>query len=145
LVVGDDSGNLSQGISIYGNITFDGNGAYSVSNAQVMDSSSSRGVQNYPAGATGTYSISASGYGFLSTLISGGDSIHGLVTKGIFVGSSTEGGYNNLFIAAPLASPLPTAASFRGTYSMVDIDFPLAISGDFSLSLHSIREKASFN
>jgi hypothetical protein len=55
---------------------------------------------------TGTYSIAASGQGFLSSPVVNGDFIFGLVNQqGIFVGSSTENlnGYNDLFIAAPLA------------------------------------------
>jgi len=119
--LGDDAGDLGRAISVYGNITFDGNGTYSITNTQVFDSSFGN-PQNFTG--TGTYSIAASGYGFISSPLPGGDSIHGLVTKGIFTGSSTEGGYNDMFIAAPLASPAPTAASFRGAYSFVDMDFP---------------------
>lgn len=120
--VGFDSGELSRAISVYGNITFDGNGAYTISSTQVFDSNTGA-PQNFTT--TGTYSIAASGYGFLSSPLPGGDSIHGLVAKGIFTGSSTESGtYNDLFIAAPVASPLPTAGSFRGNYSFVHLDFP---------------------
>ena len=54
---------------------------------------------------TGTYSISASGYGFISNPLSSGDYVYGLVSQqGIFVGSSTESGFNDLFIAAPFSS-----------------------------------------
>jgi uncharacterized protein (TIGR03437 family) len=74
---------------------------------------------------TGTYSIAASGYGFLSNLIVSGDLVYGLVNQqGIFVGSDTEtaDGYNDLFIAAPLSSPAPTAATFKGSYAIAGID-----------------------
>ena len=81
--------------------------------------------------ASGTYSIAASGYGFLSNpLFTGtstiaGDSIYGLVNaQGIFVGSSTENlnGYNDLFVAAPLGSTLPSASLFKGSYSLAYVD-----------------------
>lgn len=120
-LVGDDSGNLGRAIAVYGNINFDGNGNYTLTNAQVMDSNAN-GPQSFST--TGTYSISASGFGFLSSPVSKGDSVYGLVSRGIFIGSSTESTFNDLFIAAPLASPLPANGSFSGTYSMVDVDFP---------------------
>jgi uncharacterized protein (TIGR03437 family) len=73
----------------------------------------------------GTYSIAASGYGFLSNPLFSGDSIYGLVNaQGIFVGSSTENqnGNNDVFIAAPLGNTVPTASTFKGSYSMAYMD-----------------------
>jgi uncharacterized protein (TIGR03437 family) len=120
-LVGDNAGDLGRALAIYGNISFDGNGKYTLSNTQVLDSNVGS-PQSYST--TGTYSIAASGYGFISSPISTGDSIYGLVSRGIFIGSSTESSFNDLFIAAPLASPAPMNATFQGAYSMVDIDFP---------------------
>jgi len=128
-LVGDNYGDLQEAISIFGGITFDGNGNYTI-NGQVMDSnSSSSQPQNYSAG--GTYSIAASGYGFLSSTIpaaqgSPPDSVYGLVSNGIFVASSTENSYayNDLFIAAQLPSATPTISAFQGAYSMLSLDFP---------------------
>ena len=118
-VVGYNSGALSRAIALYGTIAFNGSGAYSI-NCLAMDSS--YGAQQ-PYTTTGTYSIAASGYGFLSSPIASGDAIYGLVSQGgIFVGSSTEGNLNDLFIAAPLASPVPTAATFKGAYWLADMD-----------------------
>jgi uncharacterized protein (TIGR03437 family) len=126
-VVGDQYGDLGEAVSLYGNISFDGNGSYSItttSNAVEVDCSSSGcGAGNFTG--TGTYSISASGYGFISSPVVTGDYIYGLVSEqGIFVGSSTDNtyGYNDFFVAAPLASPLPTAASFSGTYAFANLD-----------------------
>ncbi len=120
-LIADSAGNMGRAISIYGTISFDGNGRYTISGAQVMDSNA--GVpQNFSIG--GTYSIAASGYGFLSSPISTGDSVHGLVSNGIFVGSSTETSFNDLFIAAQLPSPAPTNSFFKGQYSMMGLDFP---------------------
>src|SRR5207244_4312456 len=65
-LVGDNVGDLSRAIAIYGNITFDGGGSYSIS-AQVLDSNAGF-PQNFSK--TGTYSISASGYGFLASPLS---------------------------------------------------------------------------
>ena len=133
IYVTSSTGALSRGISLYGNISFNGSGAYSIScTGCVMDSS--YGVpQSYSV--SGTYSISASGYGFLSSPISSTDYVYGLVSQqGIFVGSSTESGFNDLFIAAPLASPMPTAASFKGSYWLADMDTPNGISSMFQVN-----------
>lgn len=126
-VVGDNSGTLGRAIATYGNISFDGNGNYNISNTQVMDSNNGT-PQNFST--SGTYSIAASGFGFLSHPISSGDFVYGLVSHGIFVGSSTEGGFNSVFIAAPLASPAPTNSSFSGSYTMMSLDFPDGVPND---------------
>jgi uncharacterized protein (TIGR03437 family) len=126
-LVGDNAGDLNRALALYGNITFDGNGNYTISNSQLADTSAS-GLQTFTI--TGTYSIAASGDGFLSSPVSTGDSVYGLVSRGIFIGSSTESGFNDMFIAAPLASPAPTNASFQGSYTMFDVDFPDGIPAD---------------
>jgi hypothetical protein len=79
-IVGDTSGNFSDALALYGNIIFDGNGGYTLSNSQVLDGAAGT-LQTLSK--TGTYSISASGYGFLSHPISTGDSVYGLVSRGI--------------------------------------------------------------
>jgi len=117
------TGQLGEAVAVYGQITFDGNGNYSTA-AAIFDTSSGTSAQ--PFNITGTYSIAASGYGFLSSPVSNGDAVYGLVSQGIFIGSSTENqiGYNDLFIAAPLASPTPTLASLKGNYNLLALDMP---------------------
>jgi len=52
----------------------------------------------------------------ISNPLSPTDIIYGLVSQqGIFVGSTTESGYNDLFVAAPLSSPMATNATFKGS------------------------------
>src|ERR1022692_1978656 len=136
-IIGDQYGDLGEAISLYGNITFDGNGGYTLTSGQWLAFDSSVGTAQ-TGNATGTYSISASGYGFVSNPYTG-DSIYGLVSQqGVFVGSSTDnpyrsglpfGGYNDFFVAAPLASPLPTAANFSGTYVFSNLDLVGVASG----------------
>jgi len=123
-LVADGSGSLGRAISFYGTINFDGNGKYTINNAAVFDSNA-----GFPQSfsVAGTYSISASGFGFLSHPLSSGDSVYGLVSRGIFIGSSTESGTNDLFISAPLANPLPGNGSFSGAYSMADVDYSSGI------------------
>lgn len=120
-VLGSANGSLSDALSLYGTVSFSGTGTYTM-DATGVDLAQQ---QLQLVKQSGTYSIAASGQGFLSSPLASGDLIKGLVNQqGIFVGSSTEtlNGYNDLFIAAPLASPLPTASTFKGSYSMAYMD-----------------------
>jgi uncharacterized protein (TIGR03437 family) len=108
---------------VYGNIAFNGKGSYTTS-ATEGDTSS---MQLVPFNVSGTYSISASGYGFISNSVLNSP-IYGLVSNGIFIGSSTESGFNDLFIAAPVASQ--NAGTLNGSYSMAYMH-PLIPAGAF--------------
>jgi len=152
-------GDVSEAVALYGNITFFPNGSYTINNAAVSDSSSvsGDGLSCYLASTTcavsagaavnGTYAISASGFGFLVDPITG-DNVYGLVAaNGIFSGSSTEGaiqgGYSDLFIGAPVPSPLPT--SFNGSYTVAgvlpgeDMSFQINPNGSGSLGTVAIN------
>ncbi len=133
-LVGDQYGDLNEATAIYGTLAFSGTGTYT-GNVTVFDSGS--GIPETGT-VTGTYSIAASGYGFLSNPIVTGDFVYGLVNQaGIFVGSNTEtaDGYNDMFVAAPLSSPAPTAATFKGAYSFAAIDLSLDLSGGPGLTI----------
>jgi len=122
-ITGDeDTGNLSQSVSMHGTINFDGNGKYELT-ASVLDSTAT-GVQSF--NRSGSYTISASGYGYLSStfLNDGKGSVFGLVSKGIFIGSSTEDAFTDLFIAAPAGSPVPTVGSLNGRYWVSEVNLP---------------------
>jgi uncharacterized protein (TIGR03437 family) len=122
--IGDEYGDFADAAALYNTISFDGNGHYTITNAAYLDASS--GSELYST--TGTYSIAASGFGFLSSPLVSGASVYGLVAQnGVFVGSSTESGFNDLFIAAPVASPQATNATLKGTYTIADLDVTLAI------------------
>ena len=119
-LIGDQYGDLKEAAALYGTISFHGDGTYSISSASIVDSNA--GTPTVPPIA-GTYTISASGYGFMSNplaqlLFSTNDTIYGLVSNGVFVGSSTDNsvGFNDLFVAA--ASSGATSATFKGSYSM---------------------------
>ncbi len=145
--VGDDSGDLGDGVSVYGEIVFDGDGHYQFT-GNVMDPGSSSTPQPYSF-TTGTYSISASGYGFMDNLLISGETVFGLVSQGIFIGSSTENlsgqGINDLAIAAPITSTPATAATFNGAYSIVDFDSPTGMIFDSRDSLFTLTANGSGN
>jgi uncharacterized protein (TIGR03437 family) len=114
------NGTLSDAASLYQTVNFSGTGTYTMTNAQLL-----HGGQLGPISTTGTYSIAASGHGFLSNPLAPGDYIYGTVNaQGIFVGSSTENQnlYNDVFIAAPLATPPPGPSTFKGSYTLAYMD-----------------------
>ena len=131
---------LNSGLSAvtYGNISFSGAGTYTTS-ATEGDTSS---MVLQPFNVSGTYSIAASGYGFISNSLLNSP-IYGLVSNGIFIGSSTESGYNDLFIAAPVGSQ--NASTLNGTYSMAYLH-PLIPAGAFiQMSPNGAGTVGSFN
>jgi uncharacterized protein (TIGR03437 family) len=120
-------------VAIYGTIQFDGIGGYTLTSS-VMDSNVGA-VQSFSAG--GAYRISASGMGFLDDPIrtraaSPSSTVWGFVSAGeIFIGSSTDDGINNLFIAtkgpftAP-GNPNPND-SFKGPYWAAAVNIPSGV------------------
>ena len=74
------NGTLYDAASLYGTVTFDGAGKYSGTNPVLFHGNSN----NCRAAISGTYSIAASGQGFLSNPLSSGDSIYGLVNAQVF-------------------------------------------------------------
>jgi hypothetical protein len=111
--LGDTAGDIGSAITLYGGITFDGNGNYTMS-CQELDTGNNA-VQTVTV--SGTYTISASGYGYLSSPVTTGASIYGLVANGVFVGSSTEQtAFSDLLIAAPAASSATATSVFNGSY-----------------------------
>ena len=131
--IGDSYGDLGDAFSIYNTITFDGNGNYTVTGATLYDAYEN---ETLTFSVNGTYSIAASGYGFLQSpasqfigeelgiTLSTPDLIYGMVSNGIFMGAATEqnNSYNDMFIAAPVSSA--TASTFSGSYSLTGMDAP---------------------
>ncbi len=112
-------------IAIYGSMVFDGNGGFTLTSS-VMDSNNSS-VQTFST--TGAYRIAASGMGFMDDpnrirAANPNSTVWGLVSQGIFVGSSTDDGINSLFIAAKAPSPAPANASFNGSYWAAGVNLP---------------------
>jgi uncharacterized protein (TIGR03437 family) len=132
--VSDKYGDLNSEGNLYGTVTFDGNGNYSMSghyyDAGIINDSGT-------FSASGTYSISASGYGYIAgpcfqtppyevTCPATPNPIYGLVSaQGVFVGGYS--GFNNIWVAAPLASPAPTVSSFTGSWTCAAFDLSSGI------------------
>jgi uncharacterized protein (TIGR03437 family) len=129
--VSDQAGDLGEAVNIQGTITFNGSGAYTFSGS-ILDTAAS----SYPTVQTfttsGSYAVSASGEGFISSVNPNyaSDQIIGLVSHvtssapGIFIGSTTENGngYNDLFIATPVGSAPASNATLNGSYAIAYFD-----------------------
>ncbi len=123
--------NLDEAASQFGTITFDGRGNYSLSATQWSSNTSA----NRAYVRSGTYAISASGFGFIRRASTDGDYVYGSVANGVFIGSSTESSFNNMFIAARQSAPV-TTATFNQRYTMAYMNLP-------ATSLAQVRD-ASF-
>ena len=120
--VADALGDLSREQALSGSITFDGMGGYTLSGTLLDSNATPFSPTAYSV--SGTYGISASGQGTISGPLSSTDLIYGLVANGIFIGSSTQSNFNDLFIAAPVSLPALTAASFTGSYWFANLNLP---------------------
>ena len=130
-----NNGAFGQARSVYGSITFDGNGNYAF-NGRLSDSSAGGGNQAYAA--NGQYAVSASGMAQLQPLIdralvNADRRIYGAVSQGIFIGSSTEGALNDIVIAFPAGSGTSNG-SVNGTYQVGALGF---LQADFTLARDS--------
>ncbi len=121
--IGDQAGDLSDAVSLYGGITFNGSGGYSISGTQAVLYDAAQG-STATFTSSGTYTIGASGHGFINfsnSLLNVSYTIRVLVSNGLLIGSSTDNSYgvNEMFIASPIASPNLTASAFSGSYTLV--------------------------
>jgi uncharacterized protein (TIGR03437 family) len=129
--------------AVYGTITFDGAGNYTIAGTSVDNSVSGGAPQ--PLSMTGTYAIGSNGAGYLTNELYPGDQyayINGAVAQGVFTGSSTESQQetntlNDIFIAIPAGSP-PTNASFTAPYQTGLIDFQNADSSSIMNALFEL-------
>lgn len=122
--VSDEAGDLGEAVNIQGTITFNGSGAYSFSGSILDTAASTSSPVTFTT--SGSYVVSASGEGYISGVNPNyaTDQIIGLVSHGIFIGSTTENstGYNDLFIATPVGSTPATNATLNGSYSVAYFD-----------------------
>jgi uncharacterized protein (TIGR03437 family) len=132
--------------AVYGTITFDGAGNYTIAGTSVDNSVSSGAPQ--PLSLGGTYAIGSNGAGYLTNeLYPTGPAapfayINGAVAQGVFTGSSTESQgdentLNDIFIAIPAGTP-PTNASFTTPFQTGLIDFQNANSSSIMNALFEL-------
>lgn len=139
-IVGDQSGYISDAVVLYNQVNFDGNGHYAM-NALLFDPAGYNGGFPQSQISSGTYAIAASGFGFISNPLSQGDFIYGLVSQsGVFVGSSTEASFNDLFVAAPVPPSAAGTSIFKGTYTVADMDLSNVPNSDVRYAIDSMYQ-----
>ena len=116
-------GELVETVNVQGNISFDGAGSYSFSGSS-LNSTTTPVVMVQPFTSTGTYAIDGGGQGYISGIEFSGDQVLGMVSHGVFIGSSVTNpnGYSDLFIAAPVGSTNATNATLNGAYTVAYFD-----------------------
>lgn len=121
----DSNGNITRATALYGTLAFDGNGHYTV-NAQEADSQTSGGQPGpfTASGQTLAYAIGSNGLGYLDNPLFSGEQVVGLVGRGLFVGSSTEGQVNDVFWAVQAGSSPVTNATLTGSYWVGYMNLP---------------------
>jgi len=108
----------SDAFAAYGTINFS-NGTYQTDSSDVVIEAANGEGGNYVV--SGTYSIAASGFGFINNTSGSilSSPIYGLVgANGVFVGSSTESGSFDIFIAAPLSQSTQSIGTLNGSYAV---------------------------
>ena len=122
----NSANDLQEAIALYGAIVFAGNGTYTLT-AKAADTAENTATS---ITGSGTYTIAASGYGYMSTPLQfvssqfKGDEINLLVSPSkVVAGSTTDNntGYNDLFLAAPAPTSTP---SLQGTFSVIGVGIP---------------------
>jgi uncharacterized protein (TIGR03437 family) len=126
----DENNNPTEVTATYGTIVFDGAGNYKITGTQVDNTVSNGAPQAY--NVSGTYAIGSNGTGWVSSPLYPTDTSgylfeYGAVSQGVFTGSTTEAGSdeilnNDIFIAIPTGAP-PTNASFTSAYQTGVLDF----------------------
>jgi uncharacterized protein (TIGR03437 family) len=128
-------GALADSINVQGIITFSGGGTYTFAGTVLDSAVNPNGAYTFTT--SGTYVIDGSGEGYITPIYQTfpNDAIIGLVSHGVFIGSTagTNGG-NDLFIAAPVGSTNATNATLKGPYAVAYMNpsflpSPTAIQG----------------
>jgi uncharacterized protein (TIGR03437 family) len=116
----DAKGGIGRQRALSGAITFDGKGGYTVS-GQLRDSTTNGTTA---VNTSGTYGTAPSGLTSLDNPVISSEIIWGLVSRGVFVGSSTEGSVNDIFAAVAAGSPAAGAPVLKGDYWLAAMSFP---------------------
>lgn len=121
-----ETGALADTVNIQGTITFTGSGTYTFTGSTLASTTSPVKVETFTT--TGSYTISASGEGYINAVdpTFSGYRVVGMVSNGIFIGSEGGGnGFSDLFVAVPIASaanPMATNATLSGAYTVAYMD-----------------------
>jgi len=110
----------SQTLTIFGTLTFDGNGGLTYSGQQLTGTAAPASVSG-----TGTYSVEPSGLATMSDPLRSGTTINVRVGTNAVVGSNTEAGNNVVSMFAAVAAPATAtnAGTLNGPYRVASLEF----------------------
>jgi len=143
----------SQTLTVFGTLTFDGNGAFTYSGQQLTGTAAPASVSG-----NGTYSVEPSGLATMSDPLRSGTTINVRVGTNAVVGSNTETGNNVVSMLAAVATPssATNAGTLNGPYRVASLEFangsfntrretffPMSANGSGSLGNPSILGEAS--
>ena len=131
------NGNVAEGCSLTGVITFDGKGNYTTSNTQLYDSAGTT-TGSCSAPSTGTYAVQSNGLAQIDNPIFSA-TLFGTFSQPVVTASSTEDGYEDLFVAIQAPTNNVSNSFLSGAYTLGTLDFfnspsQLAQQGYFTLS-----------
>ena len=128
----DTSYNPTEVSALWGTISFDGAGNYTLTGTMI-DNVQTNGLPQ-PLNVTATYAIGSGGMGYVVNPFFPTDTnawMYGAVAQGVFTGSSTEAFgdgniCNDIFIAVPASATALTNAGFTSAYQTGLLDFTAA-------------------
>ena len=147
----DANGNLTESCSLTGIITFNGAGAYTLSNTQLFDSEGTSGAGDCSSLEGGTYGVQSNGMAQLDTPLFGAipATLFGTFSQSVITASSTEDDFFDLFIAVQAPSTPVSNSSLSGAFTVGTLDFlnasaSLARQGYFTLNADGSGNIAAF-
>jgi uncharacterized protein (TIGR03437 family) len=144
----DESGNVMEGCSLAGTMTFNGAGYYTLSNTQLFDSSNPTGTGSCYSLGGGSYGVESNGMAQLDNPLFA-TTLFGAFTQPILTASSTEDDYYDLFIAVQAPSTPFSNSNLSGAFTVGALDFlnaspSLARQGCFTMNASGNGRIAAF-
>ena len=116
----DTGGGIGRAITLTGTMTFDGKGSYSFTGTE-LDSTVSTGATTLTW--NGAYSTAPSGQTRIDSPLFDQEYVYGSLSRGVFLGSSTEGQTNDVVVAVAQGSPGASASTLSGSYWVGAMNF----------------------
>lgn len=120
LLITDGTANVTNTTSGSGTLTFDSNGAFTITGQQITGTAGPVALSG-----SGTYSVKPGGFTTITNPLRPGATVNARLGTGALVGSSTEAGATvfDLFVAIPAATGL-TNAALSGAYWISSLELP---------------------
>jgi uncharacterized protein (TIGR03437 family) len=124
LLITDGTANVKTMQSGAGTLTFDGNGNFTISNAQQFSGTAAPVTLT----GSGTYQVKPGGFATMTNPLQTSATVNARLGGTALVGSSTEAGPTifDLFVAIPAPSQAVSSSALNGVYWISSLEFPSA-------------------